>query len=357
MMKTMTLTLAALATMLCATTADAVTIVSDCSAAGPAAVVNKITRLDLPGEDIVLQCALMALPGSDQTRISGASITVDGPNGGSVSSSGKGGQATSLAATGSITIDQASVIAANSNGNAIIRAGGNIIATSGTAISAGDRVEMSCSGPLCTISIAAAAINGNEVRIQGDGDVTVSPATTITTSCPRDLIEIISRNGDVNIGGGQIGGLATLCCNAVQAVCSQNPNDPACPFSQGGTIVLTNLQELGTFCADCQQAPNILKTCVEGDVTILAPQGSIDVSNATLMSGENITLTARFGVDMQNANITNCGKKKGAIVVTGATCNVNNATILDDDPDLVPTLNCGATSGTAALLGTCASSP
>jgi len=355
MMKTTTGALAVLGMILSVATADAVTVVSDCSAAGPASVVNKITRLDLPGEDIVLQCALMALPGSDQTRINGASITVDGLNGGSVSSSGKGGQATALVATGSITIDQASIIAANSNGNAIIRAGGNVVVTSGSSISAGDRVEVSCSGPLCTIGIAAAALSGNEVRIEGDGDVTVSPATTITTSCPRDVIRIVSTNGDVNVGGGQIGALGTICCNAVQAVCSQNPNDPACPFSSGGTIVLNDLQELGTFCADCQQAPNIFKTCTEGDIVILAPQGNIDVSNATLMSGEDLTLTARFDVAMQNANISNCGRKKGVIVITGATCNVNNATILDDDPDPAPTLNCGVTNGTAALLGTCAS--
>lgn len=357
MMKTMSIMLAALGMILSATTAGAVTIVSDCSAAGPANVVNKITRLDLPGEDIVLQCALMALPGSDQTRISGKSITVDGPNGGSVSSSGKGGQATRLTATGDITIHQASIIAANSNGNTILDAGGNIGVTGGSAISAGDRVQISCTGPLCTISIAAAAINANQVRIEGDGDVTVSPATTINTTCPRDLIEIISRNGNVNIGGGQIGGLGTICCNAVQAVCSINPNDPACPFSQGGKIVLNDLQELGAFCADCLQDPNILKTCVEGDISILAPQGSIDVSNATLMVGEGITLTALFDVNMENANLSNCGKKKGVIVITGATCNVNNATILDDDPELAPTLNCGVLNGTAALLGTCSSSP
>jgi hypothetical protein len=330
--------------------------VTDCTAAGPADVVNKKTVINLPNDDVIIQCALMSLPGSDQTQIIAKSIVIDGPNGGSVSSSGKGGNATLLQATGDITIDGASVVAADSNGNAVINAGGNILATAGSHLEAGDDVIVKCTGALCTVDIAQSTIVANRINVEGNGDVTVDPSSVLTTSCPRDEIKIVSNFGDVLLGGGVVGGLGTICCNAVQAICSVSPNDPACPFAGGGTIELNDLQELSAFCADCQQEPNKLQTCVEGNVIILAPNGDIDLSNLIILVGESITITALGEINMTNATIKNCGKKTGVIVITSATCTVQNATIQDDVPEAGPTLNC-AQSGVPALLGSCPASP
>jgi hypothetical protein len=351
MLKTSTLMLAALGLLLGATTSHAVTV-TDCSAA-PVMVVNKKTIINLPGDDVIIQCALSG----DEVQVTAQSIVVDGPNNGSVMSSKKGGQATLLSATQDIVIDAAMVVAADSNANTVIEAGGNISITPGSKVTAGDDVRITCTGALCTIDIAGSQIAANKIGIEGNGDVTISPASILQTDCPRDEIKIVSNNGDVIVGGGVIGGLATICCLSVQAVCSANPNDPACPFAPGGSgpIVLNDLQELSLFCQDCVQAPNLLKTCVEGDVIILAPQGNIDVSNATIMVGEGVILSALLDVNMANANISNCGPKKGVIVVTSSTCNIDGATILDDDPDTGPTLNC-TQSGTPTLLGTCSSS-
>jgi hypothetical protein len=356
MMKTTTtLMLAVFGLALGATTAQAAAVTITNCAAPPVTIFNKKTVVNLPGDDVTIQCALNSLPGSDQTQVTAGSIVIDGPNGGSVSSTGKGNQATLLQATGAITLLDASVIAANSNARTVLEAGGDITITAGSTLSAGLRVAISCTGPLCKINIAGTTISGNEVVIAGDGTVTISPASTILTSCPRDLIQITSANGDVLLGGGAFGGLATICCNSVLAACSANPNDPACPFAGGGgPIVLNNLQEVAGFCADCLAEPNLLKGCVEGDIIILAPRGNIDVSNAVLMAGEGIVLTAQGNINAENSNISNCGPKTGVVVLTSATCNVQNATILDDDPELLPTLNC-AQNGVAALLGTCSS--
>jgi hypothetical protein len=354
-MKTTPVLLALLGVALGVSSAHAVTTITNCAIA-PVQVVNKKTIVNLPAEDVVIQCALMSLPGSDQTQVTAKSIVVDGPSGGSVSSSGKGGQATFLAASGAVTVDKASVVAANSNGNAVIQAGGNVSITVGSNVSAGDTVQISCTGPLCTIDVIGANISANKVRVAGVGTVTFTPSSTITTSCPRDEVRISSSQGDVVLSGGTLAALTTICCNTVQAICTATPNDPACPFYNGGKITLNDLQELSAFCSDCDQSPNVIQTCIEGNVYIDAPLGNVLAAGAVIRAGEAIIINALANIDTQNAQISNCGPKTGPVILTSATCNsVQGATILDDDPELTPTLNC-AVSGVAALLGTCSSS-
>jgi hypothetical protein len=48
----------------------------------------------------------------------------------------------------------------------------------------------------------------------------------------------------------------------------------------------------------------------------------------------------------------NCGPKTGRVSVTAATCRVQNATLLDDDPDPAPSPAC-VVDGEASDLGTC----
>jgi hypothetical protein len=63
-----------------------------------------------PGEPVVIRCALEELPGTDGVAVVGASIVIDGPAGGAVAAHASG-PAVSLEATGTITIDAASVAA------------------------------------------------------------------------------------------------------------------------------------------------------------------------------------------------------------------------------------------------------
>ena len=66
------------------------TVVSNC--AGPQVTTTSgWTQINLPGADVVLQCALTQRPGTDGVRIIAHSIKVDGVNGGSVTSTGKNG--------------------------------------------------------------------------------------------------------------------------------------------------------------------------------------------------------------------------------------------------------------------------
>jgi len=55
---------------------------------------------------------------------------------------------------------------------------------------------------------------------------------------------------------------------------------------------------------------------------------------------------------LDDASVQNCGPKTGQVTIAGAACTVERATLLDDDPDPQPTLNC-ALCGAAAQIGGC----
>jgi hypothetical protein len=340
--------------------ARATVTITNCAGSPAIQVVNKKTVVDVPGDTVVIQCALVPLPGSDQTQVTAAAITVDGPGGGSVGSTGKGTQATLLQAIGGdVLINDADVVADNSNGGVVIDAAGAITVTAGSTIRSGppgpggDRVTMTAGS---TINVAGAVIEGREIVITANGTVTISPTSTLVTDGPRDRIEITSRGGDVIVaGGGQSGSTAPCCADLVKAC--QDPNSPDCPFRPGGPgmVKLNSIDELNAFCMCPNQPPSRIVTGPEGDILISAPLGKIDVSGTTITAGANIRLTAANDVDMEGATISNCGPKRGVVVVTGATCNVEGASILDDDPELLPTLAC-TQSGTPVVLGTCSSS-
>jgi hypothetical protein len=347
-MRASTLFLAA-AILLHAPAARAINV-TDCTSA-PVTTFNKKTVIDLPADDVVIQCPLMALAGTDAVRVIAKSIVVDGPAGGAISASGKG-LAIELVASGDIVLDAAAVVAADNNGKIQITAGGNILTTDGSSIQSGRMMNITCTGPGCTMSFAGTTIATNQLFITAEGDITFLPTTQITTRCPRDLIVIVSNGGDVILANAGAG-LGVDCCQQAIDTCA-NPLNPACPFSQpGGQVCLTTLPQLTAFCStDCQRPPNKFRTCVEGNLTILAPNGSIDLTGAQIQVGEAITFTAAFDVIMENASIQNCGAKTGVFKVTATTCHVENATLLDDEPEPMPTLMCVVT-GTPAQLGTC----
>ena len=62
--------------------------------------------------------------------------------------------------------------------------------------------------------------------------------------------------------------------------------------------------------------------------------------------------TGAGSVLLDDASVQNCGPKTGQVTVAGAACTVERATLLDDEPETQPTLNC-ALSGAAAQIGSC----
>ena len=68
--------------------------------------------------------------------------------------------------------------------------------------------------------------------------------------------------------------------------------------------------------------------------------------------GENATVTAGGTADVGEASVQNCGPKTGKVSVSAATCKIANATLLDDEPDLQPSLQC-TVQGQATQLGSC----
>ena len=65
---------------------------------------------------------------------------------------------------------------------------------------------------------------------------------------------------------------------------------------------------------------------------------------------ENVDIAPAGSVLLDDASVQNCGPKTGRVTVTGAACTVERATLLDDEPETQPTLNC-ALSGAAAQIG------
>ncbi len=332
--------------LLTATFARAATTITDCSAP-PIKTQNGKTVLNLPGQDVVIQCAFINLPGTERVEIDAGSITVDGPNGGSVTASGKGAAVT-LEATGAITLKNANVTAANSNGNAVVEAGGNILVTGGQ-LQAGDNFRVECTGAGCTVKLDGTHADANQLRIIGVGDVTIAPGSVLTSHGPRDIIFIKSISGDVFAGGGSLNG-NDLCCSQLEAVCLPTPG-PNCPLP-----LQLSQQNLEKVCEDCQHIPPIIRTGSEGTLTIIASLGKIDLTLLQATVGTDITITALKDVIFTSASINNCGPKRGKFVVSGATCFVSGATLLDDDPDATPTLTC-TVSGVATAIGTCSSQP
>ena len=329
------------------TFAHAATItLTNCTGA-PLTTVNGKTVLNAPGMDVVIQCALMNLPGTERVEVTAGSITIDGPNGGSVSASGKG-LAINLQATGAITIKDATVTAANSNGDAVIQAGGNIFVL-GSQLLAGQNLRVECTGASCTTTLDGTHADANQVRIIAVGDVTITPGSVITSHGPRDLIFIKSVNGDVNLGGGSTNP-DELCCPDLEKLCLPKPG-PNCPLP-----LQLNQGNLAQVCNACERPPVIIRTGPEGSLVIMASNGKIDLSNVQAHVGTDITITALGNIIFTGAKIENCGPKRGKFTASGAICVVSGAILQDDDPDTKPTLTC-TLSGVPITIGTCSSQP
>jgi hypothetical protein len=121
---------------------------------------------------------------------------------------------------------------------------------------------------------------------------------------------------------------------------------PDCPLP----ILIDSVEAAVAFCECNKDVPEI-ETGIEGDLLVDAA-GQVDLRGAVVRVGEDLTVAAGGAADLGDASMQNCGPKTGRLRVTAATCRIQNATLLDDDPDPAPSLEC-AVEGEATDLGTC----
>ncbi len=300
------------------------TVVSNC--AGPQVTTTSgWTQINLPGADVVLQCALTQRPGTDGVRIIAHSIKVDGVNGGSITSTGKNGIQLSAGtvapsacdARATVDIESAAVLDNNPNGNIKITACGGISVNDSNLSSAGAVVSAtSTNGQICANHDT---FFGNRVSLEAQGDLTMTQSQ-VQTIGPRDLIELISDSGSVRAGS------APPCANRFNGGIESN------------------------FTATAALRISLAYTCIDiaENITITA-------------RGEDLACGTTTIVSLANAEIRNDFGKTGVITVTACDgsgrIDINHALLVDEgkkgggpDPNRVSSLN----GGTATTNVNCA---
>ena len=261
--------------------------------------------------DVVLKCALNQLPGTSGVRVIAHSIKVDGPGGGSVSSSGTSGiQLTAGSGSGqcnagaTVDLESTSVTDGNPNGDIRITGCGDVVVNSSTVSSAGATVTVSSSnGKVCALGDT---VSGGNVTVTADGDLTMhGTGVTVGTS----TIKLTSNSGSVLAGA--------------------------------------------VFCP-----PNRFTGGNDSNMTVTA-KGRIDLTGACVEIAQDITFTATgtgfaCSIDvilsLNSAEVRNDFGQKG--VITGTACggtgriDIGNAILVDNgknggafDPNKVSKLN------------------
>ena len=337
-------------TLLTAATAPAATItITDCGVS-PVEKVGKRTVISRPADDVTIQCALLPLAGTTRIEITARSVTADGAQGGSIVAAGKG-LAIEIVATGtdaddrSVALTRSTLTAANPNGDVEISGPGAIL-VGDSALQAGGFLRISCSGPSCPITLDGSRLAANDIELAAQGDVT-GRSSRLETASPIDTITVTSATGDVKITNAVGANAAVgsfICRDDIIRLCP----GPDCPLP----VTIDSVDAAVAFCECNQEDVPEIETGIEGDLRVEAPQGDVDLRGAKVKVGEDVTVTAGGTADVGDASVQNCGPKTGRITVTAATCKIANATLLDDEPDPQPSLQC-TVQGQATQLGSC----
>lgn len=214
---------------------------------------------------------------------------------------------TAIAATANATVSANSAASAGAGGNAT------------TSVSGGNNVTLTDIGGIDTVSGAAAAVTltdasqgGNNVKVDGGTNVTVT--TTGNTGGSITVGSTTAPTGAVSVTDSATGGGANVAAGAIAVT--------------GGTTVSVTQNLTGS-------ATDVTKTVTAGAVTVTgtANTTSVSVSNTAAAAA-----TAKVGAIVDNsATITDAGfagNKAGTIAsvslsnVTGATINDNGLTTL-----------------------------
>jgi hypothetical protein len=264
--------------------------------------------INLPNDDVVLTCQLKGR----SVLIRAHSITIDGPAGGGIMTTGIAGIRLFAGKmnnghdlcldpdpfTATVTLKGATLDDGNINGDIKIVACGDVVVDTvgGSQLtSAGATLSLACleptvgpAGQPCRVKIDQAFLFGNRIQVTAEGDVSIA-CSTFQTRGPRDLHRIVSRQGSVLAGG-----LAV-------------PPDPGtcdCPDPCGNRF----------------RGENESNLVVEAD-------DNIDLDHACVDISENITLLAHG---------TN-----GPLLANGVMIDLGFAEIRNDQPS--PTLGPGKT--------------
>ncbi len=287
-------------------------VVTNCSAP-PVTTSSSWTQINLPGSDVVLQCALTQLAGTTGVRIIAHSIKVDGPAGGLVNSSGTNGTQLLAGSTSgqcnagaTVDVEFSSVVASNPNGGLKITGCGHIVINNSTVNGGTAGVTVTSSGG--RVCATGDSMSGGLVFVTANGDLTMH-GTTVTVATPPDTIKLTSTTGSVLAGGG---------------VCAPNR------FSGGN----------------------------DSNMSVTA-KGVIDLSSACVEIAQDITMTASgtgfvCGTDaiinLNSAEVRNDFGQKGTITATACggvgRIEIGNAILVDNgksgggnDPNKVSNLN------------------
>ena len=349
-MRPFTATMLGATALLTAANAPAATLtITDCSAS-PVEKVGKRTVISRPADDVTIQCALLPLAGTTRIEITARSLTVDGAEGGSIVAAGKG-LAIEIVTTGtnsddrSVALTRTTLTAANPNGDVEISGPGALL-VEGSALQAGGVLRLSCGGPACPITLDGSRLAANDIDLEAQGDVT-GRSSRLETASPIDTITVASATGDVKITnavGANAAAGSFICRDDIIRLCP----GPDCPLP----VTIDSVDAAVAFCECNKEDVPEIETGIEGDLRIEAPQGDVDLRGAKVTVGENVTFTAGGTADVGDASVQNCGPKTGRVTVSAATCKIANATLLDDEPDPQPSLQC-TVQGQATQLGSC----
>jgi len=291
--------------------AAALVTITDC-AADPHIAVNlgdNSTRIEIPGDDLVLACTLAPFPGTDRVVIIARNVTVQGPAG--ALSATADAKAIDITASGTFTAVDTAITSSGNNSDLEIQAAGSMLFERSTVdvggSTSGDTLRITCTGasPDCTLTAHETTFESRLTYLTAVGDITFT-AVRLLSHSPRDYIRVVSTHGNVIAGSRGTSGLA--CCG-------------------GG-----------------KREPNVAVSGNEGNLLISA-FGSIDVSGANILVAEFITFTSGVGagaatvpatIDVTDASVRNDFAKDGEIVMTAdeglATITITNAILVDDDP-------------------------
>ena len=349
-MRPFTATMLGATVFLTAANAPAATLtITDC-AASPVEKVGKRTVISRPSDDVTIQCALLPLAGTTRIEITARSLTVDGAEGGSIVAAGKG-LAIESVTTGtnaddrSVTLTRTTLTAANPNGDVEISGPGALL-VEGSALQAGGRIDLTCAGAGCPITLDRSRLGANDIEVAAQGDV-IGRSSRLETASPLDSITVTSATGDVKITnavGANAAAGSFICRDDIIRLCP----GPDCPLP----VTIDSVDAAVAFCECNKEDVPEVETGIEGNLSIVASQGDVDLRGAKVQVGENVTVTAGGTADVGDASVQNCGPKNGRVTGNAATCKIANATLLDDEPDPQPSLQC-TVQGQATQLGSC----
>ncbi len=284
----------------------AVVTITDCVNDPHLVKQSKTTKVDVGTDDLVIQCALVPLPGTERFDLRANDITVQG-TGGSIAATGKS-PSVRMTAIDEIFLLNTSITSSNGNGGFSIRAGNGITITNSVVdVSVtvpptfGKKLTIECKNVGCPITINNSQIRGHRILIQAVGDLT-GAGNTFTSGGPRPYVYKISTGGKIDLSGGGGGG----------------GGSDKCGGGGGGGG--------GQFGGN------------EGRIRDIACTDVI-LDGQTIRTGRFITITAGTcgtgNVSLVNAIVSNDFGKPGEIVITAANgagqIDIQGASITDDD--------------------------